>query len=379
LANDTRKKEIDGLRGLAILLVLGFHYYVRWTSLYPYGGHYADIPVFKYGSLGVHLFFMISGYVIFMSLDACTGVAQFLWKRWTRLFPAMMFASALVFVTASLLPERPLGAPRPIDLIPGLIFVEAKWLQTAFGVDIRDLEGAFWSLYAEVRFYIIVGMLYFLAGRSRTIPALFALAIGSVLLVLAPDRWYDTHPYLAPLRSLFCEKLVGKHMPWFLIGMLSYLKAKGEVNGRTRLIAGVAVALALAALQQDASATIAGILIICVFLAVTWRGKLTAFFSSALFKFFGLISYPLYLIHENAGVALISKFGHISHINQFLNQFPPATLPLLALSIIMLPAFILAKYLEPSAQNMLKKWRLGIAAPVWPDPQGEASANDKLL
>ena len=62
---------LDGLRGLAILMVFFVHAFVRWPDLVPYGNTYSNIPLFQYGMFGVRLFFMISGFVILLTLEKC--------------------------------------------------------------------------------------------------------------------------------------------------------------------------------------------------------------------------------------------------------------------------------------------------------------------
>ena len=81
---------LDGLRGIAILLVVFYHAYTRWSDIVPYGARYAHFPVAQLGWLGVELFFMISGFVIYMTLEKCRSFGEFLYRRWLRLFPAML-------------------------------------------------------------------------------------------------------------------------------------------------------------------------------------------------------------------------------------------------------------------------------------------------
>ena len=52
-----RIQFLDGLRGIAILLVICFHSYTRWPKFVPYGHQFSDFYLFKYGYLGVQLFF----------------------------------------------------------------------------------------------------------------------------------------------------------------------------------------------------------------------------------------------------------------------------------------------------------------------------------
>lgn len=86
--------EVQGLRAIAILLVAGYHYFAGWTvpidgnNLYP--GTFA--PLFKYTYLGVELFFMVSGFVISMTLLRTPTMRQFAIKRFIRLWPALVVA-----------------------------------------------------------------------------------------------------------------------------------------------------------------------------------------------------------------------------------------------------------------------------------------------
>src|SRR5208282_3694588 len=100
---------LDGLRGIAITGVVLYHSYSRWPDLLPSAARYEKVPLFFYGGYGVELFFMISGFVILMTLQKCKSFDSFMFRRWARLFPAMLICSVFIYLTAPLLPERPLG------------------------------------------------------------------------------------------------------------------------------------------------------------------------------------------------------------------------------------------------------------------------------
>lgn len=131
-----RIKFLDGFRGLAILLVVFFHAFTCWTGNVPYGDKFANCFPFKQGFLGVQLFFLISGFVIIMSLEKTDNFVKFIYKRWIRLFPAMFVATVLIFTTATFLPERLNGIPRLVDVIPGLTFIQANDIKKIFHIDI---------------------------------------------------------------------------------------------------------------------------------------------------------------------------------------------------------------------------------------------------
>ena len=67
--SSTRLFFLDGLRGIAILLVVLYHSFADWPRELPYHEQYADIFLFHFGKYGVQLFFIISGFVIAMTLE----------------------------------------------------------------------------------------------------------------------------------------------------------------------------------------------------------------------------------------------------------------------------------------------------------------------
>src|SRR3954471_5447882 len=98
-----RLVELDALRGVAVLLVVAFHYTARFAEAYPAAG--AGAPDFSFGAYGVHLFFIISGFVIIMTVDRSERAADFVVARFSRLFPA--YWTAILITSAVLwLPGR---------------------------------------------------------------------------------------------------------------------------------------------------------------------------------------------------------------------------------------------------------------------------------
>src|SRR4051812_39368993 len=84
-----RYEELDALRGIASLMVVFFHYTM--------GRPQADVG-FVLGTTGVDLFFIISGFVIFMSLNKITRSTDFIINRVSRLYPTYWTAVTFTFV-----------------------------------------------------------------------------------------------------------------------------------------------------------------------------------------------------------------------------------------------------------------------------------------
>src|SRR5437870_5284753 len=90
----SRNRAIEGLRGLAALVVLGYHLYAvaaRRGLLAP------RAPVEKVGLFAVATFFLISGYLIARSLLAAPAPLRFLRQRALRLYPAFVPLHLAVF------------------------------------------------------------------------------------------------------------------------------------------------------------------------------------------------------------------------------------------------------------------------------------------
>jgi peptidoglycan/LPS O-acetylase OafA/YrhL len=89
----SRLVEIDALRGVAALAVVLFHYTTHFTKLF--GASPPPTISFSMGHYGVNLFFIISGFVIFMTLEKTLRPMDFVVSRFSRLFPTYWVAIVL--------------------------------------------------------------------------------------------------------------------------------------------------------------------------------------------------------------------------------------------------------------------------------------------
>ncbi len=221
-AGAARFHEIDLLRAVACLMVVFFHYAHRgaldgWSpAANPIG--LSDFA--RYGYLGVHLFFIISGFVIFLSVRNAT-VRDFFASRVSRLYPAYWVAVPLTWVLVKFfdLPELQVSW---WEMLVNLTMVP-HW----FGVPYVD--GAYWSLGVELQFYILVGVAlkfdldrraeWFLAGwlllhqassfyqvRART-PS---KSMGSGCFAVAVCHYFRRHCLWPDQNEAACGVLLGR-------------------------------------------------------------------------------------------------------------------------------------------------------------------------
>src|SRR2546423_3808210 len=116
-----RLAELDALRGVPVLMVLAYHYTTRFGELFPLAAAPASFP---FGAYGVELFFVISGFVIFMTLDRSERPADFLPARFSRLYPAY-WAAVLTTTSVLWLFNGPLPAPPASQVAVNLTLLPA--------------------------------------------------------------------------------------------------------------------------------------------------------------------------------------------------------------------------------------------------------------
>ena len=342
----SRIEYLDGHRGLAILLVMFFHAYVRWTKLLPYGSAYADFPIFQYGWLGVELFFLISGFVILMTLEKCSTPGEFLYRRWLRLAPAMLICSAIVFLTSGYFVERPAGAPDWESLLPGLTFIDSDWWGRILGHHVNGIEGSFWSLYIEFKFYVFAAVVYYWRGRNALIAGLVSVFLMATFL-----RFTEHSLGINFLRILdsVSSLLSFKYFGWFASGAAFYVYSKNKSLKWLSIAFVVAIVSAGAEGGTDGKIVFAASVVSIFFAASIVFDPIKRILSNRLILFFGAISYPLYLIHENAMVSMVIKLG------RYADFIPQALLPLPAIIALAAIAFLIYKYGESFVKSILVK------------------------
>ncbi|MDT8851067.1 acyltransferase [Pantoea dispersa] len=341
-----RITHLDGMRGLAILLVIAYHAYARWPELLPYAATTQHIPLLAFGWVGVQLFFMISGFVIFMTLDKSSGYLSFLKKRWLRLFPAMLIASLLLYVAGGFFPEWSLMTPESHNLLPGLIFINPETLTQLTGIEFRSMAGSFWSLYVEALFYLIIGAVYFTLGRKYCLPALIVpmllLSASSVLKSLG-------HPLLIDVISKFGFI----HYAWFMVGCLVYERLHGRDKRYHYALTVLALLINFSYYVKNSGvvAVTPLLLVMLFFIASFYSRQIERWLSLRFFTAIGFVSYALYLIHENLMIAILIK------LNGYIKSEAVMTmLPVVVASVLYYVAWLISKYAEPALRNALK-WK----------------------
>jgi peptidoglycan/LPS O-acetylase OafA/YrhL len=319
--------ELDGLRGIAIAMVLMRHY-IHHPSLLLLGP--------QWGWMGVNLFFVLSGFLITSILlrltDQRGALKIFYVRRSLRLFP-LYFLALLVYFIAS----ASVGTPQPIKTV--LLYI--SFLQAFLPPLITHLKivphpdwvvmgfGVLWSLSVEEYFYLLWAPLVTFT-RARRAPL---LAILGLILLLTPwARFFYPDPkggqelFLAQMDSLAAGCLVA--ILWWDYG--ATWRVRLQLYARW-LYGCVAALIALAIWidfatgitkrsdfdQRIFNATdytvlwLAWSLWLLVTLAVSGSsGWMPRLLRQPLLRWLGRISYCLYIVHYPIYLALRNYFPH---------------------------------------------------------------------
>lgn len=339
-----RLHVLDGLRFLAALMVVGYHYvgYDHWWRS-PWGASTASVfptahSAAVYGWLGVELFFLISGFVICMS---CWGRTprQFAVSRFVRLYPAYWFAIA---VTSAVLLLRPGGW----DGHPHDILADLTMLQEPLGA--RDIDGVYWSLWVELRFYLLflvvaaVGLTY-----RRVVGFCVVWLLAATLAPASGSRLIDL-------------TVVPEYAPFFVGGVVIYLIHRfGARRPVLWLLLGTSWLLAqdtLGGLVTDADHSVGGglswgisLAIVTVFYALMLAAALGTldFMNWRLLGVAGSLTYPLYLLHEDIGWEVIR------HTHGWVNAW---VLVCALVAVMLAAAWLVHRFVERPAASRLKSW-----------------------
>lgn len=288
--------SLDGLRAVAVLAVVAFH---------------CQVPYASGGSIGVDVFFVLSGYLITSILRAelketgSISLRRFYWRRALRLWPPLLLMLAGFAIASPILfPEADvLGHV----LLAGLYLSDysfAFWRQPAW-------LGHTWSLAVEEHFYLIWPALMLLIAKLSVRQAVAVLALAFIVAtawrVVDLMAWGDFHRtyfrfdtrmsglILGGLVAVLPWRPTDKEATW--IGRMS-----GFVLG-VALVAPRLIPIPLVWLVVDLAA--AGFVLSLVSGHATTFGQML---SRPLLVYLGMISYSLYLWHVPMAVLLRDHF-----------------------------------------------------------------------
>jgi peptidoglycan/LPS O-acetylase OafA/YrhL len=296
----SRLHLLDGLRFVAAAAVLSTHYFNTnpLSGVIPSPDFAAIGQVARYGFLGVHVFFVISGFVI-LATAYKAGAVEFVSGRFARIVPTFAIC-ALITLTVTSIDGRQAFSP-------WLYLANLTFEPHIFGL--TYIDGAYWTLRYEVQFYAYTALvLTFFDIRKVIMPICICwLAIAAICTAgLMPKL----------LRWIF----IADYAPLFIVGIGIFLWLRERKLSQLVLI-GAATSLSVVnELAHSASQPIhvpvdgpywnpwiIGIFVACIPLIVIGAATPLKMKGKMLYILGGL-SYPIYLLHSEIGISVSGLF-----------------------------------------------------------------------
>jgi peptidoglycan/LPS O-acetylase OafA/YrhL len=320
--SDARLDVLDGLRGIAILMVVWWHLWLfSWlTPNFKLFGHPMSLVLIPgTGLMGVELFFFISGFVLFYPYarhlfegKPLQTVKDFAYRRFIKIVPSYVIAlvGALLLLT-SFSSVRDLAW----QVVTHLFFIHIFWTDTWVGIN-----GVLWSLGVEVQFYVLFPLIC-IAFRRQPLVTYAAMVAVAVIYRTALGRDHANDYVIMGQLPAFLDL--------FANGMLAawlFVFARNRIGGIERyrwlaLLIAFAAAAGLYALLKSLLPQI------WAEAYVPWQSTNRVFFGALLlvftvaslfayrwwhlvianrvFVFLGIISYNLYLWHNVIMLAML--------------------------------------------------------------------------
>lgn len=355
---------LDLVRFLAALAVM-FYHLCYWKN----GG----IPtasldtnnIWWFGWVGVEIFFVLSGYVIAFSASNSTPLS-FAKSRFLRLMPTVWVCASITLVAELLLEDKLHG----LDLL-------SSYLSTLFLYPLGiHMDVVYWTLTVECAFYLLVFLVLRFATFSKLIPIMMIIGVTSCLynfLVILMDLNYLGQ--LLPKFSLFLHKLhhmrtsrllLLEHGMYFSLGVLLWYLTQKPKN--TRFIRGFSLTLSMMCLAKVLNVSkqyileknavgvfemspliifLSGLILICCAQPIGRIGFFNHSTTKNVLRFFGLITFPLYLLHNDAGLLVLS------HLSSFVTN---SSALFLTFAFCIMTSILVFKLIEPFIAEFFKRF-----------------------
>lgn len=335
-------KELDGIRGLAIILVMLYHF----TIPFRHGEHlnWLDelfVKLFGVGWVGVDLFFVLSGFLItgilYETRQKKNYFRNFYARRFLRIFPLYY---AVLFGLLIFLPfVVPAAEHKVSSMIENQVWFWSYLVNWKIGMEgsFDVFQGGYmWSLAVEEQFYMLWPFVIFYL-KDKVVPFCLTLivSLAALRVIMLQWGWNATSLYVMTIT----------HLDGLLIGsaLAVAIRHSGTKEKATRLLsysAPLAIAAVIgimvivgrfsfsgsevAAIGLLAIAILSGYLVVRV-INDPENSRVNRFFRLPILIYFGKLCYGLYLFHHPIGV-FVNEYIVACNAFVLFNSYLPATL-----------------------------------------------------
>tara|TARA_B100000768_G_scaffold171372_1_gene178622 strand:+ start:138 stop:1244 length:1107 start_codon:yes stop_codon:yes gene_type:complete len=330
---------IDFLRLIAAFIVVMYHYTYRGLVNAQYIEVDLEFPflkeIFKYGYLGVDFFFILSGFVILMSVEK-KNITSFVKSRFLRLYPVYWVCLSITFLFL-LLFGNPTFSANWFDFLTNLTMLNGFLF-------LPYVDGVYWTLLVEMKFYFLI--MFFILIRDKfnfkvnqLIVSYLVITLFSVFIDIFSNKFFVLINYLFSFQ----------YSSLFIAGMTFYLIKKNGLNLKYLIFLnisfGISVFYAIEKVNRLSDShshnfseftTFLYILSFYTIMFLISVNKLNIINKKWMLKY-GMMTYPLYLLHQNIGYILIN------YLTKYFNKY---LVLLFVTSLMFYAAFFISNKIE---------------------------------
>jgi len=330
---------LDDLRGVAIITVLFYHYFFVYfkdkeiDNIFISNVQYLNDYI-NFGAFGISLFFLVSGFVIPMSLKGennLKNVYNFFVKRFFRLYPTYWFAIIFIIITTFIITSS-------MQYSFKQILINFTMVQDVFRTP--SIDGVFWTLMTELKFYILTAILFYFNLLK------YIKYIVLLLLLLSTTTLYYGYVYQT---GTYLGNGLWAYLMLMYLGTAFHSYYKKNINRKILLFLVFIVSayylfnfsyLPTSAYGDKIGYSLATVFAILVFIiALNYKKSL-----SNITTFFGSISYSFYLIHQVVGYLLMTSLIDFSIYKPFGQIY--------TFLIMTLVAILIHKFIEKPSNKL---------------------------
>jgi peptidoglycan/LPS O-acetylase OafA/YrhL len=270
--------------------------------------------------------------------------------------PGMFICSIVTFIIISLFDSGNFfpASKNLKNLIFSDTFLPPGILNLLFKTNVNYIDGAYWTIFVEIIFYLIVSTLYFWDRKNLFCNYLILTLCTTIIYLLftkpecksflTPILSDDVYIYISKIVVIF--KFPGESM-WFLLGMALLELYKNKSNKYIfSLFTGFFIFQIM--LNFNKNVVIFFSFLYVILILFIYKPSYVSFLGSKYISNLGIASYSGYLIHQNIGVLFINKFSFLFGNKNWL-------LPIICMCLFCLYGLYSYRYLEKPIETYLRK------------------------
>lgn len=325
-----REKFLDFIRGGAAICIILYHYTTRYNQMIGHKGEYSfNLP---WGWMAWAVFFIMSGYLVYPKAQS---IKKYIIKKAIRLYPGYWAAMGISFaVTTLYLREYSVSLKEFV--------VDMTMLGNYVGC--KSVVGVDWTLSIDIIFYGIIALIILVERKTKRILGSKVILLWSILSclieIMKRTGWGN------PIIKIIGILMASQYAHFFMVGhFLKNQKCDIESKKMNLIAIGFSIIAQWVAFQ-NMEFELFYIIFIVIFMfyikhskqdKINIRCKIINQIVN-LFSKIASISYPLYLVHEYLGFAILKYFDSIGFSSEIFVIIP------IIISIIC--AYIIHKHIE---------------------------------